>query len=119
MKINDKNTALHFLLDNDPLECGANEFDHGSSEAFYFLRHEFPQKRSFFKERIQYISNPFMAAYNKGAKKLDNLFIEEPIMQSGTLILPHEKSGNFTVFYQLSAICDKGLWNTDCTIISI
>ena len=119
MKISDRNTALHFLSDTDPMLFSVKQGDQGVKEAERLLVHDFPAMRPHLRQRIQYVSRPFMNAYLKGKEKLKGVFFEEPIEQSGTLIVPNEGHRNITIFYTVSASCDRdGVWTFECMIVS-
>ena len=117
MKISDRNTGLHYLRDNDPMIFGAIPGDQGIQEAGGFLRHVFREKRTQFRKKIQYMSLPFFNAYLKSRPKLREIFVKEPIEQSGTLITPCDKGGVRTTFYDLFAKVDPfGIWGVSCTV---
>ena len=118
MKISDRNTALHFLMDDDPVEILVKSADQVVRGANWFFHDDFVRMRPLFRQRIQYISQPFLKAYIKGHEKLSKVFIDEPVTQSGTLIIPLE-GGLDTTFYSLSGkMIGDHKWALNCTIIT-
>lgn len=108
MKINYKNTALALLDNINPHSFTMNEdIDHSPIE--YKRRvglsvvSEFPKVAHLFKKKIQYISDPFHAAYLAGCKKLVNVLDSEPINESGTFISRSTPSETNTIFYHITS----------------
>lgn len=64
---------------------------------------EFPKVAHLFKEKIQYISDPFYAAYNKSVSKLSSVLDSEPIDQSGTFISRSSPGETNTIFYSITS----------------
>jgi hypothetical protein len=83
MKISDRNTALHLLTDNGGVTVTVNETDTGIREVIdSFLNQEFVDLRQTFTRKIQYISMPFMDAFNQAGKKNAFRFCREQVAQS-------------------------------------
>jgi hypothetical protein len=108
MKINYKNTALG-LLDNINVHSFTICEDAENSPLEYkravglSVINEFPKVAHLFKERIQYISDPFYAAYNKSVSKLAGVLDSEPIDQSGTFISRSSPGETNTIFYSITS----------------
>jgi hypothetical protein len=106
MKINTKNTALGLLEHIDPYSFTMCE-DSEHSEIEYkravglSVVKEFPKVIHLFKDKIQYISDPFHEAYLKGKHKLSSVIDSEPIDESGTLISRSSPSETNTIFYSI------------------
>jgi hypothetical protein len=106
MKINYKNTALGLLENITPSSFTICE-DSEQSPIEYKRRvgmsvvNEFPKVAHLFKEKIQYISDPFYQAYNKSTSKLASVLDSEPINQSGTFISKSSPSETNTIFYSI------------------
>lgn len=62
---------------------------------------EFPKAAPLFKEKIQYISDPFHEAYTRGMSKLISVIDAEPISESGTFISRSTPSETNTIFYTI------------------
>lgn len=116
MKISDRNTALHLLTASGDSGYDIEDFGEGVHELKDFIQHDLPVLRHLFKQRIQYISRPFMEAFYRAAEK--NLFriLNEPIEHSGTFIIPLPPSGQITVFYQFATQAGEEGWHMQCTI---
>ena len=67
-----------------------------------FVQHELRRLSPAFNERIQFLCKPFIEAYYKAIKMIQEAFGREPIECSGTLILPSYDKIHHTVFYRLS-----------------
>jgi|ERR1051325_495829 hypothetical protein len=106
MKINYKNTVLGLLDNITPSSFTICE-DSEQSPLEYKRRvgmsvvNEFPKVAHLFKEKIQYISDPFYQAYNKSTSKLASVLDSEPINQSGTFISKSSPSETNTIFYSI------------------
>ena len=101
MKLNAQTTALG-LLSNKPgthilLPDEATE----SPAAHDFFENEFTNMLPRFRQRIQYISAPFLNAYLKAQGKILEMLLHEPIKQSGTFIFPNPGEATITTFYDL------------------
>lgn len=108
MKINYKNTALGLLENITPYSFTVCEdADHSPIE--YKRRvgmsvvNEFPKVAHLFKEKIQYISDPFYQAYSRSVSKLASVLDNEPIDQSGTFISKSSPSETNTIFYSITS----------------
>ena len=108
MKINYNNTALG-LLDNITARSFTicEDSDHSPIEykraVGLSVVNEFPKVAHLFKEKIQYISDPFYAAYNKSVSKIANVLDSEPIDQSGTFISRSSPGETNTIFYSITS----------------
>lgn len=108
MKINYNNTALG-LLDNITAKSFTicEDSDHSPIEykraVGLSVVKEFPKVAHLFKERIQYISDPFYAAYNKSVSKIASVLDSEPIDQSGTFISRSSPGETNTIFYSITS----------------
>lgn len=120
MKINYKNTALNLLEKwdeeinvPDPHRPMTEEQKRGFGTS---LLQQLEKSSHLFGEKVQYISHPFMEAYNKGKHKLVDVFDKEEVNESGTFIWQH---GSFThtTFYALKTWIDKGEWKADYIFI--
>lgn len=106
MKINYSNTALGLLDNITPYSFTICE-DSDRSPIEYkravgiSVVNEFPKVAHLFKERIQYISDPFYQAYNRGAYKMAKVLDSEPISESGTFISRSSPSETNTIFYSI------------------
>ena len=90
------------------------EMDH---MARAFLFQGFPEMRGFFRERVQYICEPFMKAYEQAGSKVFNAFAGESVERQGTFIVRFDESGLGTIFYRLSArSLDAETYEIFCTI---
>lgn len=127
MKINYKNTCLHFL--DNPRKIGfhipANNKGLSEEEELSFgrsVRSAFADLATLdseprpFRQKIRLLSRPFLEAYEKGKSKLSGVFDKEPIEETGTFIT---QLGSFTntYFYYIktSGIGDE--WRMDWTLI--
>lgn len=65
-----------------------------------------------FKDKIQYISQPFIEAYQKGKHKLADVFDKEEMDEHGTFIW---QAGSFTHtnFYYVKSKIENGEWSAD------
>jgi hypothetical protein len=108
VKINYRNTALGLLDHIDPYSFTMSEDgDHSTREyktqVGLSIVQEFPKAAQYFKNKIQYISDPFHQAYEKGAGKLASVLDAEPIHESGTFISSSTPSETNTIFYHLKS----------------
>lgn len=106
MKINYRNTALGLLDYIDPFAFTmCEDSDHSPQEyktrVGLSLVQEFPKAAHLFKEKIQYISDPFHEAYTRGMSKLGSVIDAEPIDVSGAFISRSTPSETNTIFYTL------------------
>jgi hypothetical protein len=114
MKINYKSTALWFLDDPDKMEFDIPEPHIPMTEAEklvfgHSFRDAFKPAIGMFKDKIQYVSDPFMEAYMKNRHKLSKVFDKEEIEASGTLIWKHG-SFTFTTFYYIKTEGQGDAW---------
>jgi hypothetical protein len=118
MTINDRVTCLNFL-DGDPVRFTIDEQEKGSEEAVEYMRTSFPYLRSIFREKIQYISEPFGHACRWALKRAWDILPKEPIDQSGTLIEPIGGDTFETTFYQLIAEPNaRGIYEGELKVIN-
>lgn len=108
MKINYKNTALGLLDNITPYSftiCEDKDFSPPEYKRAVGLSvvNEFPKVAHLFKEKIQYISDPFYAAYNRSVSKLSSVVDFEPINQSGTFISRSSPGETNTIFYSITS----------------
>lgn len=106
MKINYKNTALGLLDHIDPYSFTmCEDSDHSDIEykrsVGLSVVNEFPKISPLFKDKIQYISDPFHDAYLKGKHKLTSVIDAEPIDESGTFVSRSSNSETNTIFYHI------------------
>lgn len=106
MKINNSNTALHLLDKIDPFQFRiCQDKDHSPQEYVtqvgLSVSENFPKIASRFKEKIQYISDPFHKAYVAALSKLGSVIDAEPINESGTFISRSTPSETNTIFYDI------------------
>lgn len=116
MKINYKNTALN-LLDKWDEEVSIPDPHKPMTE---FEKQTFgrsvleglEKSAGLFRNKIQYISVPFIEAYEKGRHKLVDVFDKTPMEESGTFIW---QKGSFTHtnFYYLKTTGTGDDWNAD------
>jgi hypothetical protein len=104
MKINYNNTALCLLDKMDPFQFRVCEDGEHSSQEFktalgLSVVKEWPKIVDRFKERIQYISDPFYQAYNSSVHKLKSVIDAEEIDCCGTFISRSTPSETNTIFY--------------------
>ncbi|MFX1707156.1 hypothetical protein PV783_24525 [Chitinophaga sp. CC14] len=103
MKLSNKTNALNFLENGDGRIFSTADNGELASYAWEFIRNEFDSQRPLFSNKIQYISRPFYTAYLKGRESLKEVITKEPIIQSGTLIIPTEPGATNTIFYNIYA----------------
>lgn len=106
MKINYKNTAIGLLDHIDPYSFTICEDSDYSSidykrQVGLSVVDQFPKVAHLFKQKIQYISDPFYQAYNRGAYKMAKVLDSEPISESGTFISRSSPSETNTIFYSI------------------
>jgi hypothetical protein len=117
MKISDRNTALHLLTASGDTGYDIGDFGEGVHEVKDLIQHDFPILRHLFKQRIQYISKPFMEAFYRATENNLLRLLNEPIEQCGTLIIPFPSPRQSTIFYQLATSPAEEGWLLQCTII--
>jgi hypothetical protein len=108
MKLNERETALHFLYDGHPARVAILPNTSATQEAMKFMKYQFPAMRPRFRKKIQYISRPFMKAFLKGVDKLSISLLEEPVKQSGTFVFPEDETFTQTIFYDLESKIEAG-----------
>src|SRR5687767_13551332 len=122
MKINYKNTALGLLdkMDYDKFKIaddgGATTFDQKMLLANSLIR-VWPNLSARFNKKIQYVTEPFYNAWNKGAHKLASVLDQEPINESGTFVFKPSPSETNTIFYSFETWGKGAEWEIDATIL--
>ena len=104
MRFHDKNTAVHLLNEGGPAKV---EIDPESVEvplATFFVDHEFQGMRPRFRKSIQFVCEPFFAAYEKAQVKLHEILLRQPLQKSGTLINSLWRGWYQTSFYDLETV---------------
>jgi hypothetical protein len=100
MKLDNKNSAVHLLLDG-PIQFGITERPKEMDKILNSIKEKFINKRAPFRQTIQYISDPFYEAYIKGVGKLMPELWKKPIKKSGTFIIPITRECTSTQFYNI------------------
>lgn len=119
MKINYKNTALHFLDDPMNIEFDLPPSSHSKEYELEFgrsVQKYFPLLAEDFKKNIQYISRPFFDSFYKGKKKLAAIFDKEKLCTVGTFIW-NSGSVTSTMFYYVRTIGEGEDWDFNMCII--
>jgi hypothetical protein len=100
MRINDRNSSIHFLSEGDAMQftTGGTE---GDAAVARYLRTTFPSMRAAFREKIQLLSEPFSNGYSWALKRVRDILPAERVRQCGTWILPLGWDTYETIFYQL------------------
>jgi hypothetical protein len=106
MKINEKNTALGLLDDMSPQAFRICEDAEHSPQQYktalgLSIVREWPKIVDRFKNKIQYISDPFHSAYIEAQSKLVSVIDAEEIDESGTFISRSSPSETNTIFYDI------------------
>lgn len=110
MRFNAKNTALSFLDPKEQMDFFIPENEHFNTkyEELKFkqsLIDGFKKPLVYFNEKVQYISEAFLLAYEKGRHKLADIFDKEPVTDAGTLIFNTKSSNGIlatnTLFYTI------------------
>ena len=90
MKLNRDNTALHFLNDGDPIKFGIlhkKGEDQMARNIFrWSIQSEFPKMRERYRNKIQYLSDPFIDAFERTRDRLKLDLMNDNISQTGTFI---------------------------------
>jgi hypothetical protein len=127
MKIS-KNTCLYFLDDPEHMDFAipnsnknltiAEQAEFGKSivDGFIKLIRSNSSDEQPFKEKIRYLSLPFIRAYEKGRSKLINVFDKEPIDETGTFVSTVD-SVTTTIFYYIKTRGNGEEWDADVTIL--
>jgi hypothetical protein len=100
MRINDRNSAIHFLTEGDALQFTKGETEGDAAVAAY-VRATFPSMRAAFREQIQLLSEPFSNGYTWALRRVRGVLPAERVRQCGTWILPLGCDTYETIFYQL------------------
>lgn len=122
MKINYKNTALGLLekMDHHQFKIiddgGTTTFEQKMALADSIIR-IWPNVREKFSKKIQYITEPFYAAWEKGSHKLASVLDSEPIDESGAFIFRPSRDQTNTVFYIFKTTGKGDNWDMDATIL--
>ena len=101
MKLNAQTTALGLLSNNPRNRILLPEESTEMPAALDFIENEFKGMLPLFRQRIQYISSPFLNAYLKTQERILEILLHEPVKQSGTFIFPNESQATLTTFYDL------------------
>lgn len=116
MKINYKNTALS-VLEGDSDNIGLPEphkpmTEHEKQQFGNSVLSALKSNADLFNRKVQYVSESFFDAYEKGRHKLINIFYKEEIEESGTFVW---SGGSFThtTFYFLKTYTQDGIWKVD------
>lgn len=121
MKINYKNTALNLLdrMDANSFRIIKDAKDTPQEFITAFglsVVREWPKMVDRFKEKIQYISDPFYQAYLSGTAKLAGVIDAEEIDECGTFISRASPSEVNTVFYHVKTEGKKEDFRVNCLI---
>lgn len=121
MKINYKNTCLHFLDQPEKMdfylpdsnknltEAEQLAFAHSVKNAFVDLC---GKDGELFKGKIRLLTRPFLEAYEKGKSKLSDVFDKEEFEETGVFLT---QLGSFTntYFYYLKTYRENDVWRVD------
>lgn len=116
MRINRKNTALHFLTDPDSIEFNLPTDHKGLSE---IDRRKFGQsicralknEGELFLTKVRYISNTFFEAYDRSKGRLGDIILQSEMEESGTLIFKTPNSKHYhTWMYCIITNIVNGEW---------
>jgi len=102
MKFNNKNNAVHLLMEDSFSKIGISKDSVELDEALFFCNKEFPHLKSSFRKSIQYLCRPFFEAYQNAKEKLLNVLVKEPVRRSGTFIYTTLNEETLTTFYDLN-----------------
>lgn len=124
MKINYRNTALHWLKDPMTMEfhIPQSKKDWGLEDARKFgtsmqLLFATAVKAGLYKKKIRLISTPFLEAFEKGKHALKTVFDKEDIDESGTFVTQNG-SWTSTYFYDVRTWhCQEGNWNLEFSLL--
>lgn len=120
MKINYKNTALNLLEKWDEevnIPTPHREMSEEDKKKFGRSLLEGVENASdMFGNKVQYVSQSFIEAYQKGKHKLADIFDKEEMEECGTFIW---QLGSFTHtnFYSLKTWIEDGVWKADYVFI--
>jgi len=117
MKFNSNNNALSLLFENTEPVFSSAEDNADVRSAVKFINTEFTAMRSLFRQKIQYVCEPFYDALQKSRAKLVDVLAEEEIDQAGTFIMPLSGGGTSTIFYKVKTSVIQGEWKIDCVIL--
>jgi len=122
MKINYKNTALGLLDKMDHYQFrisddgGATTFDEKMALANSIIK-IWPNLAERFNKKIQYVTEPFYNAWDKGSHKLASVLDKEPINESGVFVFKPTASETNTIFYSFETWGSGSEWEIDATIL--
>lgn len=125
MKINYKNTCLHFLdhpermdfylpdTNKNLSEAEQLSFAHSVKNAFVDLC---GKDGELFKQKIRFLTRPFLEAYEKGKSKLADVFSKEEFEETGVFLT---QLGSFTntCFYYIKTYIEEGVWRVDFCLL--
>lgn len=116
MRINSKNTALHFLTDPDSIDFNLPT-DHKHLPEY--KRKEFGQSickalkdgGDLFLAKVRYISNTFFEAYDRSKHRLGEIALSEAMEESGTFMFkaPNSKFYHTWMYCLITNVVD-GVW---------
>lgn len=108
MKFSKNNTCLHFLEAKKPEEIDFvvpprdhNPLDWWQEQEFIAsIQNSFIKNDKMFRQKVRFISDPFLQAFNKAQPKMAEVFDKEPIAETGTLFF-NGKHCTTTIFYYI------------------
>lgn len=125
MKINYKNTCLHFLDDPEKMDFYLPDSNKNltNSEQLAFAQSvkgiftDLASKDSeFFRQKIRFLTLPFLEAFKKGKSKLVDVFAKEEIEETG-VFLTQSSSFTNTYFYYLKTWVENDEWQVDYCLL--
>lgn len=122
MKINYKNTALGLLDKMDQYQFrlisdGDQTTRAEKTNLGLSIVRIWPNISTRFKRKIQYISEPFYSAFEKGAHKLISVLDAEPIDAAGTFIFKASGRETNTIFYSIVTSGKNESFEMDATVL--
>lgn len=122
MKLNYRNTCLHFLDQPEKMDFYLPDtnknlskaeqlaFAHSVKNAFVDLCSK--NTEGLFKQKIRFLTRPFLEAYQKGKSKLIDVFDKEEFEETGVFLT---QSGSYTntYFYYLKTYIEESTWRVD------
>lgn len=130
MKINYKNTCLHFLDHPDKIDFYLPDTNKNMTEAelrnfAYSIKSSFKdmaakeneEKSGFFRQKVRLLTAPFLEAFEKGKSRLIDVFDKEEIEETGVYLTQLGSYTN-TYFYYIKTYFLEGEWTVDwCLLI--
>lgn len=112
MRFNYKNTALSFLDNPDSVDFflpeGATPLTQKEEEVFVGSLKPAFKGEGIFRDKVRYITRPFIDAYMRGKSKLVSVFDKTAIEETGTLIFTGEGFTNTYFYMVISGPTDDG-----------